>query len=80
MISPEYFIIGVLMALTIASNIFWAKICSDLTNKILAGSFREYETVRALSLPKVPNPPSDPQVDFADEKQAQEMNSLIGIG
>lgn len=81
MILDHWSVIG-LLVLLLASNIFWAKICYDLVNKLMSGSYYNYEAAKALKRPRVlkTQVDDDPMViDPVDLKQAQEMNSLIGV-
>ena len=74
----EYFVIGFLCFLIIAQNVFWAKVCFNLTNRVMSRNYselRQAEQKPAAAAEKVSEDEHDP---FA-EQQAQQLNTLFGI-
>lgn len=72
-------VIGVLVFLLIVQNIFWMKVCYDLNHKLMCRNYYEYNSAEALKFPKVEKHPTVPEVDYDAERQAHEINSLMGV-
>lgn len=75
----EYFIIGILVALIVAQNVFWANTCLQLTNRIMSRNY--LEVAQADRKPEALKPLQSVEDDsdpFA-ERQAKELNSIMGI-
>lgn len=80
--SVELIVLGLLTVLLIAQNIFWAKVCFNLTNRLMSRSYYEFEQAQALTRPKAQHPHSSnvtEMFDPEDERQAQGANSLLGL-
>lgn len=73
----EWFIVGILIVLMIAQNIFWAKICLKLTNRIMSRNYAELR--QAEQTPVSSRPLQEEEVDLFAEKQARELNSMLGM-
>lgn len=74
----EPFVIGILVFLMLAQNVFWAKVCLNLTNRLMSRSYAELKQaeLKPISRPaQVPEEFNDPVA----ERQAQELNSLLGM-
>lgn len=78
--SFEYFALGVLTVVLIASQVFWMKLVINLANRIMSRNY--FEVVQAENL-KTKRPELNLEPDFkidpADERQAAELNSLLNI-
>jgi hypothetical protein len=76
--SLEYFVIGFLCFLILAQNVFWAKVCFNLTNRIMS---RDYSELRQAEAPQriVPLKPAEDEHDPIAERQAQELNAMFGM-
>lgn len=73
------FVIGFLISLIVASNVYWARVCYSLINRLMAKDYNEFKTLEKK--PKIlPIKIQDEGVDQYAERQAQELNSLVGIG
>lgn len=63
----------------IASNCYWAYLHYILTNKLMSRNFYEYQQAQALLSPEVTYTHPVEHIDPVDERQARDMNSLVGI-
>lgn len=70
---------GLLIVLLLGSNLFWAVMCNRLINKLMSRSYAEYEQAQALRTPRAPEHPSVEPIDHDAERQAQEINSILGV-
>ncbi len=76
--STEHFLIGVLVSLLLAQNIFWAKVCLNLTNRLMSRSYAEFS--QYSQKPTITPPPKmEEGYDPVAEHQAKELNSLLGM-
>ncbi len=74
------FIIGFLLFLILASNIYWARVCYQLVNRVMAKDYAEFKAYeQRAKLPPNINIQPDLAIDQYAEKQALELNSLIGV-
>lgn len=73
----ENFIIGVLVMLMLAQNIFWAKVCLNLTNRLMSRNYAELRQAEAK--PTLVKPITEDGYDPVAEHQAKELNSLLGM-
>lgn len=75
--SMEYFVLGVFTVVLIAQNIFWAKLCLSLTNRIMSRSYEELKQAERKPISLVQEEPdlNDPIA----ERQAKELNSMLGM-
>lgn len=74
----EYFAIGSLVVLLFAQNIFWAKVCLNLTNRIMSRNYAELKQAEAR--PTLVKPLQDEEiVDPVAERQARELNTMLGM-
>lgn len=81
--SIEHFIIGVLAALLIAQQLYWSRLFSHMTNKLMSRNYFEYAQVKKFEADKPLKPESkqdDYMVDPEDERQAQLANATFGVG
>lgn len=74
----EHVIIGALFFLLVAQNIYWAKVCFGLTNRIMSRNYAELRQAehKPLELKAVPQAE---EYDPVAEKQARELNSMLGM-
>lgn len=79
--SFELVALALLSVLLLATNVFWAKIVFELNNRLMSRSFYEFSQAQALQTPKASSPPSSDgmHIDPVDERQAREINSLMGV-
>lgn len=75
----EFLAAGLLIILLLASNLFWAVLVNRLLNKLMSRSYAEYEQAQALRIPKAPEHPSVDDVDHDADRQAREINSILGV-
>ena len=66
-----------IVALLIGSNIFWAMVCLKLTNRLMSRSYTEFS--QATIKPRVTKPEPLDMSDPVAERNAKDMNALIGI-
>lgn len=74
----EYFIIGILTVLLLGQQVYWAKICYQLTNRIMSRNYSELKQAEAKPTVLRPLKDEDAHDPFA-ENQAKELNSLFGM-
>ncbi len=72
----SYFIIGVLIALMIGQNVFWANVCLKLTNRLMSRNYGEL--IQATNKPAQLKPFPEDTSDPVAERNARDMNSMIG--
>lgn len=81
--SIDYFSLGLISFLLLGSNVFWAKHCAKLTDKLMSRDFADYvqaEKYRTTVNKKTSDIVNDDDViDPRDEAQAQQLNSMLGI-
>lgn len=70
---------AVMCAALVASNVYWAVTVQKLINKLMSRNYYEYLQAEALKTPSVATPPPAPEVDIEDERQARDMNAILGI-
>lgn len=76
----EWTIVIALILLLIVQQFFWAKLCSELTNKLMSRNYYEYSQAQALKYPDVPQlQPLEEEKDPEAERQARDLNSLMGM-
>jgi hypothetical protein len=76
----EWSIILALVLLLVVQQIFWAKMCSGLLNKLMSRNYYEYAQAQALKYPSAQKlQVVDDEVDPEAERQAREINSLMGM-
>lgn len=74
----EYFIIGILTFILVSQQVYWARICYQLTNRIMSRNYAELRQAEAK--PTVSRPVKDENAhDPFAENQAKELNSLFGM-
>lgn len=73
----DYFIIGILVALMVGQNVFWANVCLKLTNRIMSRNYLEVAQADRKPVPFKPIVEDDS--DPTAERQAKELNSIMGI-
>lgn len=73
----EHFVIGMLMILIIGQNVFWAKVCLNLTNRIMSRNYAELTLAEAK--PTLQRPQEEDFHDPIAERQAQDLNSMLGM-
>ncbi len=74
----EYFVIGILTTLLIAQNFFWARLCLNLTNRIMSRNYAEVKQAEAKPTILKPLQDEDASDPFA-ERQAIELNTMLGM-
>lgn len=67
----------VIVALLVGSNVFWALLCLKLTNRLMSRNYMEYAAV--LNPPKSPKSTPQDMSDPVAERNARDMNAMIGI-
>ncbi len=65
-----------LVALLIASNIYWASVCLKLTNRLMSRNYGEL--IQSERKPTLIKPPPEDMSDPVAERNAEHMNSLMG--
>lgn len=62
----------------IAQNVFWAVICLKLTNRVMS---RNYQEIAQADKKPEPFRPmiADDEADPVAERQAKELNSIMGV-
>ena len=73
------FVIGFLLFGLLASNIFWVRVHYQLINRLMAKDYAEFKAYEQKPQVKI-NIQPDEAIDQYAEKQASELNSLIGVG
>lgn len=73
-----------LAILIVGSNAFWAYTCMQLTNRLMSRNYFEYTQGKVNLKPLRPQTRKQPNedelvVDPEDDRQARDMNSLMGI-
>lgn len=66
-----------LIALLMATNIFWAYVCLKLTNRLMSRSYHEYAMAEKKPVKRAVVENS-PEVDEFAESQARQLNALMG--
>jgi hypothetical protein len=66
-----------LVALLIASNIYWALVCLKLTNRLMSRNYTEF--MQSSAKPRVIKPQAIDMSDPVAERNAKDMNAMIGI-
>jgi hypothetical protein len=66
-----------LVALLIASNAYWALVCLKLTNRLMSRNYAEY--AQSAYRPKPTKPIPQDMSDPVAERNAKDMNAMIGI-
>lgn len=74
----EMIFMGFLFSLLIASNVFWANLLLKLTNRIMSRNYAELRQAEAKPTLVKPNS-QDEDYDPVAERQAKELNSMLGI-
>lgn len=79
--SLEFFVIGILLVFTLASNVFWALVTFNLMNRLMSKSFGDYVQGKKLakSKPQTHQHTQDVVIDPEVERQAQELNTLFNM-
>ena len=62
----------------IGQNVFWANVCLKLTNRIMTRSYAEFMQLSAKPT-KLQVAPQGEEIDPDAERQAQELNSMLGM-
>lgn len=65
-----------LVAVLIASNTYWAMVCLKLTNRLMSRNYAEY--AQAIYKPKPTKAPPPDMSDPVAERNARDMNAMIG--
>lgn len=76
----DYFLIGFMLVLIVAQNIFWARYCLMLTNRIMSRNYAEVVQVERQNKvvpPRVDK--SEEVIDPEDQRQAMNLNSMFGM-
>jgi hypothetical protein len=72
-------VIGFLILLNVVQSIYWMKVCYGLNNRLMSRNYYEYNQAEALKVPNVPKHPVSEEIDFDAERQARDINSLMGV-
>ena len=73
-------IVGFLILLIFIQNLYWMKVCYDLNNKLMSRNYYEYNQAQALKFPKSEQHQAVvEEPDYDAERQAREINSLMGV-
>lgn len=75
---PEWFIVGILVALLIGQQAYWSFICHKLVDKLMSRNYQEFaissrkpEPLRSIS--------SDDLKDPIAEENAEKANAMFGL-
>jgi len=77
----EYFLVGIFLVFTLASNVFWAWVTYNLLNRLMSRTYFEYAQGKREETKK-PQPPQSLQevmIDPEDQRQANEINAIFNI-
>ncbi len=82
--SLELIVIGILVTLMIAQNVFWARINLSLINRLMSRDYQEFAHGKKTEKQKISAHPvlaplDDVVVDPESERQAQDLNSLFNM-
>lgn len=82
--SLELFVIGILTVLVIAQNVYWAQVNHALINRLMCRDYAEYAHAKKIEKQRPeklkPLPAfQEETIDPVAEKQAQELNSMLGM-
>ena len=78
--SAEYFLLGLLSFTFLATNIFWARMVRDMTARLMSRNHYEFVQAEKLKTPRAAVKLSeDEAIHPDDERQAQHLNSILGI-
>lgn len=80
----SWFVVGILVVLLLGQNVFWAKVCLNLTNRLMARDFQDFSHGTKIQKTKpesaTPIKPLDDEViDPESLRQASELNTMFGI-
>lgn len=74
----EHFVIGILTALLIGQQAYWSVVCFKLTNRLMSRDYQGF--IQATFKPnKLHQAVSEDSADPIADRQAQEMNAILGI-
>lgn len=79
--SIEHFALGLLSVLLLGSNVFWAKLVIAMSNRIMSRNYYEFAQSEKLKAqkPAAKSEREPEQTDPEDERQARELNAIMGI-
>lgn len=78
----DFFIIGVLTVLLLGQHVFWSRTVLQLTNRLMSRNYYDFKQAEQVGKPRPASPSVDPDqlvIDPIDQRQADEMNSIIGV-
>lgn len=75
----EHFVIGILVVVMLAQNVFWAKVVLNLTNRLMSRNYAELRQAEAKPTLVQTRPLEDEGTDPVSERQAKDLNSLMGM-
>ncbi len=79
----EAFALGILTIVFLGSNIFWAKLVLDLTNRLMSRTYTDVVLAENLNKTKNEAPnillQKDNEQDLYATEQANKLNALVGI-
>jgi biopolymer transport protein ExbB/TolQ len=79
--SAEYFIIGILLFLLLASHVYWPIVFFKFLDRFMARNYAEFAQSKNLmkqnNKASLQSPPED-EIDPHAERNAEALNSLIG--
>jgi len=74
----EIYVIVFLGSLLIIQNLYWMKVCFELNNRLMSRNYYDYNQAVALKSPSVQTNQVE-EIDFDAERQARELNSIMGV-
>lgn len=79
----DWFVIGILTALLLGQQVYWANVVRHLTDKLMSRDYQNYAETkkqfdRKPTLQKTSSL-ADDVIDPTSEIQAQELNSILGM-
>jgi len=79
-LSAEFFTLGLLSVIVLASNIYWARICLQLTNRLMSRNYFDVAQGDRVGREKKPKIMDEPEsiYDPEDMRQAEQLNSVFG--
>ena len=80
--SADWFVIGLLTILLLASNVYWAQIARELNSRLMSRNHFEFvqtEKLRKENPKRGEVEEGEMRIDPQDERQAQELNTLMGM-
>lgn len=78
----EFFCLGLLSVLLVGSNVYWARLLKEMTARVMSKNHHEFvqaELLKAKPRARKAAREDEMAVHPDDERQAQELNVLMGM-